>query len=99
MTERFARIPSRAAGLSLGAVAFRVLIAISAHADAEGRAYPGMGTIAREASIRRRDVPRAVAALERAGLLRRERATGGSRTTMYMIPLGAPREVSAPERT
>lgn len=97
MTERFARIPIRAAGISLGAVPFRVLIAISGHADAEGRAYPGMGMIAGAAGIRREDVPRAIASLERVGLLRRERAPGGRTTTMYVILLDG--GVSAAERT
>jgi hypothetical protein len=99
MTERFARIPIRAAGISLGAVPLRVLIAISGHADAEGRAYPGMGMIAGAAGIRREDVPRAIASLERAGLLRRERAPGGRMTTTVYIILFDGDGVSAAERT
>jgi hypothetical protein len=98
MTERFARIPVRAAAISLGAVPLRVLIAISGHADAEGRAYPGMGTIADATGIRREDVPRAIARLEQVGLLRRERAPGGRMTTAYVILFDGT-EVSAPERT
>ena len=98
MTERFARIPIRAAGISLGAVPLRVLIAISGHADGEGRAYPGMGMIAGAADIRREDVPRAIASLERVGLLRRERASGGRTTTVYVILFDGD-GVSAAERT
>jgi len=96
---RFARVPTRAAGMSLGATPLRVLIAIAGHADADGRAFPGMGAIAAETGIRRQDVPRAVAALEQAGLLKRERAAGGGRSTTVYVILFAAGEMSAPQQT
>jgi hypothetical protein len=95
---RFARIPARAARMNLGAIPFRVLIAISSFADADGRAYPGMSAIAEAAGIRRKDVPRAVAALVAYGLLKRDRSVGGSATTNYIVVFNNG-EVSAGEQT
>jgi hypothetical protein len=73
MKGRFARVPPQAAAAhKLGAPALRVLIAISAYADANGRAYPSLKRIARETGISRRNLPRAIRALVSAGLMRSE---------------------------
>jgi hypothetical protein len=89
MTGRFARVPIRAAGLTdLRERDYRVLIAIAAHADAEGRAYPSMTTISVATGIARGDVPRMLRHLEQLGLLRRDRrseAHGGAASTIYTI--------------
>jgi len=78
MTARFARIPLRAAGVRLGAQDFRVLICIAAHANGEGMARPSQGRIAWITGIRRSHVADAIARLERAGLLRRNRHRSAS---------------------
>jgi Helix-turn-helix domain len=73
MTARFARIPIRAAGLRLGAQDFRVLICIAAHANGDALARPSQNRIASITGISRSHVADAIARLESAGLLRRNR--------------------------
>ncbi|HYZ40949.1 MAG TPA: helix-turn-helix domain-containing protein [Stellaceae bacterium] len=89
MGHRYARIPVRAANArSLGAKDLRVLIAIAAHADRDGRAFPSQGRIAALAGMDRRNVSGAVTRLEAAGLLRRDRrktAFGDADSTVYTI--------------
>jgi hypothetical protein len=68
---QFACIPASAAGArDLGAQDFRVLVALAAHADSEGRAYPSLARIASLTGVARKNVPRSIARLEKAGLLR-----------------------------
>ena len=70
MTDRFARIPVRVGGMrDLGARDLRVLIAISAHADSEGRAFPSMTRIAVLAAIDRCKVPSSIKRLVAARLI------------------------------
>jgi hypothetical protein len=98
MAERFARIPVRAAGMrNLRGADLRVLIAIAAHADADGRAYPSMATLAALTAIRREDIPRAIRRLERSGLLRCESRGGTAAVNLYAVLFEG--EVSADLRT
>lgn len=103
MTERFARIPERAVGRrDLTARDWRVLACIALHADASGRAYPSMATIAARTGLDRTKVPASVKKLETIGLLRASRRrdeAGDAASTLYEIvfdergvlpPLGTP---------
>jgi hypothetical protein len=86
MAERYARIPARAAAISaLAGRDLRVLIAIAAHADGTGRAYPSMATIAAMTGIGRGDVPRSIRRLERHRLLWRESRAGTSAVNVYTV--------------
>src|SRR3954451_23587319 len=69
---RFARVPVQAASAQIGAHTFRVLIAITSHADREGHAYPSLARIAEITGIDRPRVPLEIATLVNAGLIRRE---------------------------
>jgi hypothetical protein len=92
--KRFAAVPPRAATLSgLGAHDLRVLIAIAGHANGDGEAYPSLARIAALTGIGRRHVPRSIARLEDAGLLRRNRRKderGGWDRSTYEIVLEEP---------
>src|SRR3954451_13189683 len=71
MTERFARIPSRAAGLrGLGARDFRILVALASHCDAAGQCFPSLTRIAAIAGVDRAKVPASIRKLRAAGLVR-----------------------------
>jgi hypothetical protein len=86
MAERYARVPARAAGIrNLAARDLRVLIAIAAHADRSGRAYPSMATIGEITGIGRGDIPRSIARLEKHKLLRRESRAGISAVNVYTV--------------
>lgn len=57
-------------------------------ADKEGQCWPGIKTIARELSLSRSTVKRALADLEQAGLLRRElryRENGSKSSNLYTL--------------
>jgi hypothetical protein len=70
MAERFARIPASAIGCrELSATDWRILACLGLHADADGRAYPGMSRIAAMAGIQRKNVPRTLRRLVRLGML------------------------------
>jgi Helix-turn-helix domain len=88
---RYAAVPVRAAAaLGLGAQDFRVLIAIASHANGDGRAFPSLARIALLTGIARRNVPRSIARLEDARLLRhrqRKGETGGWGHSVYEIVL------------
>jgi hypothetical protein len=73
MSERFGRVPLRAASKGLPGSALQVLIAICAHADRRGYAYPSLGTIAALTGIARHNVPRATKPLIAEGLIIREK--------------------------
>jgi hypothetical protein len=78
MTERFAKIPLRAASVvTLSASDWRVFVVIAAHANGAGRANPSLQLIASLAHIERRNVSRAITRLEIAGRLRRRRRKRG----------------------
>ncbi|MGH7030668.1 MAG: helix-turn-helix domain-containing protein [Stellaceae bacterium] len=62
----------------------RVLGCIALHADASGRAYPSMVTIAAMTGIRRSDVPRSIRRIERLGLLQTARH-GPRGTNLYTV--------------
>jgi DNA-binding MarR family transcriptional regulator len=86
---RFARIPLWAASAEITPSALRVLIAIAAHLDRTGWAYPSLSTIAGLTGIARKKVPSLIAELEGAGLLRRERSKGGrGNPTRYQVSDG-----------
>jgi DNA-binding IscR family transcriptional regulator len=75
--ERFARVPLWAGKLQLRPQAWQVLVVIAAHADRAGWAHPSLATIAELTGITRNNLPRLLDMLEAAGLLRRDRGTGG----------------------
>jgi hypothetical protein len=86
--DRFARISERAIRCrELSASDWRVLACIALHADASGRAYPGMRTIAEMAGIRREDVPRTIRRLEQLRQLRRDPSTGPGGANVYILNL------------
>lgn len=66
-----------------------MLVAIAAHANGDGKAYPSLARIAAATRIDRRHVPRSISRLEDAGLLRRRRRKGErggwDRTTYELI--------------
>jgi DNA-binding MarR family transcriptional regulator len=86
-STRFARIPMWAASADISQRALRVLIAIAGHLDRTGWAWPSLTTIAEMTGIDRRHVLRAIAELETAGLIYRDRATDGGRgkSTRYRV--------------
>jgi len=75
---KFARLPARAAGMSLTATDWSVLHAICLHANREGKAFPSMARIASLCRIERRNVARTINRLEKLRLLRRERVRRGN---------------------
>jgi hypothetical protein len=77
---------------------WRVYACIAVHADASGRAYPGMTTIAGMTGIRRQDVPRVIRRLERLQQLRCEPGAGPGGANVYVLEFDQP-EVSATLRT
>jgi helix-turn-helix protein len=98
MGDRYARIPSRAVSCrDLSATDWRVLACVALHADASGRAWPSMATIAKMVGIRREDVPRPIRRLEQLRLLRREPGSPTS-SNIYVIALDD-EAVSAEART
>jgi hypothetical protein len=90
MSMAFARIPIRGASIRLRGHDFRVLIAISGHANGDGSAYPSLARIAAVAGIDRAKVPASIRNLQGAGLLRVERrrdAHGDWDSSLYEILL------------
>src|ERR1051325_4174443 len=84
----FVRMPIKAVNVGLAATDWAVLHMISMHADRSGFAWPSLSRIAVIAGIRRNHVSRAIARLERLGLLRRERRArpgGGWHNTHYRV--------------
>ena len=89
--SRFACIPEHAIRCrELLATDWRVLACIALHADATGRAYPSMATIADVTGIRRQDVPRVIRRLERLVGLARERGVGRGNRNVYVLWPGKP---------
>lgn len=90
----FARVPASAVHAELSATDFKVLLAISLHADRDGRAFPSMARVAEIIGIRRGDIPRSLKRLEECGLMRRQRVPrpkGGWQVNHYELvyePLG-----------
>src|ERR1700730_3649895 len=96
---RFARIAGRAIRCrELSSTDWRVLACIALHADAAGRAYPGMTTIAEMTGVRRKDVPRTIRRLEQFRMLRCEPGGGPNGANVYTLILEDV-EVSAMLRT
>jgi hypothetical protein len=99
----FARIPLWAANAEISLQAWRVLTAIAGHLDRTGWAYPSYTRIAALSGIARNNIPRVVTELEDAGLLRRERTTGGrGNPTRYQVvfeepDMFPPRNVISPD--
>jgi hypothetical protein len=84
--EQFAMIPLRAARLLFGTRAWRVLIAISAHAGSARTAFPSLRLIAELTGIAVNKLHASIGELEREGLLRRQRSNGGKgNPTVYEL--------------
>lgn len=90
--RRFAAVPLAAASARLPGCEFRVLLAVCASADRNGRAWPGVTEISRRTGIARGKVPGIVKRLEVAALLRVDRQPG--RVAVYHVNYGA---VPSPE--
>jgi DNA-binding transcriptional MocR family regulator len=73
--------------------AAKVLLAIVAHADRSGRAWPSIGRLARASGLHRRTVQRALRELQGLGLIELEARPGSSSTVQVVVP---PRGVQAP---
>jgi len=110
---RFGRMPIAAASARLGARSLRVLIAIAAHADHQGRAYPSLARISEMTGIDRRGLHREMVALVNAELIRIEPRTdeaGDPASNIYTvifdqgvsspqaIPVVSPRDTVSPHR-
>src|SRR5262245_14878514 len=88
MVERFARITERIIRCrELTATDWRVLACILLHADTSGQAYPSLSTIAEMTGLKRKNIPRTIARLERFGLLTRE-PNGPNGTNIYTMNFG-----------
>src|SRR5258708_32141629 len=86
MTDRFARVAPRVAAMyDSSGCDLRVYIAIAAHANTDGLAWPGMTSIAATTGIRRQDVPRTIRRLERFRLLRCEPGGGPNGANDYTV--------------
>ena len=84
--SRYGRISETAVRCrELSGADWRVLTCISVHADASGRAWPSMETIAEMTGVRRQDVPRVIHRLERFQQLRCERGGGPNRKNLYVL--------------
>lgn len=92
MPAREARIPEPVGAAMNGATRseWAVLFALYLHADANGKAYPSIGRIARTIGLDpisgRRSVTRALAALEKRIPLVRVRPQPGREHTVYYLP-------------
>src|SRR5215212_7799731 len=88
-TRRFAQVPCRAAQpLGLGVRALRIFIAICAHVNGEGKAWPSLETLSRITGIDRRAVSKEIKAIEGAGLIRtegRQQRNGAAASNLYTI--------------
>ena len=85
----------RIGGLSIAAKA--VLMALADHADAEGKAWPKLKTLAEITSMTERHVRRQIGVLEGRGLVMREdrfRKDGGQTSNVYRLAIERP----APDR-
>lgn len=81
----------RIGGLSIAAKA--VLMALADHADAEGKAWPKLKTLAEITSMTERHVRRQIGVLEERGLLAREdrfRRDGAQTSNMYRLAVERP---------
>lgn len=81
----------RIGGLSIAAKA--VLMALADHADAEGKAWPKLKTLAEITSMTERHVRRQIGMLEERGLLAREdrfRRDGGQTSNIYRLAIERP---------
>ncbi len=99
--EPFALIPlSIVRALSGTCTRSAVLIycALAAHADRDGRCWPGRARLGDIAGLSERQVSRATAELERKGLLRKESLPGG-RVDYYLTPLPPPTPRAIPPDT
>ena len=104
-TSKFSRVPSRAAGIrDLRGDDLRVLIAMGQHVDKAGNAHPSLSRIGALTGVSRKNVPRSIERLEKAGLIapaadkipsldhRLARATGRNR--LHCHPTHASRAIS-----
>ena len=86
----FARVPNdviRATGLS--GYAKLIYVLLLGHADAEGRCWPSIDTLAHESGFSRRMVQYLLNALEAAGLVRRRRTRYATHFLVYAEPRSA----------
>jgi len=78
-TSKFSRVPSRAAGIrDLRGDDLRVLIAMGQHVDKAGNAHPSLSRIGALTGVSRKNVPRSIERLEKAGLIERRRVQAES---------------------
>jgi hypothetical protein len=100
---RWARVPKLALEAQLGARAWRVLVAISLHADQNGRAFPSLARIGELTAIDRRGLDREIKILVHAGILdvqrRFRRGSGEAISNLYtVLGLSPLNPTTAPER-
>lgn len=69
VAKRFARVPAWVALLKLSPTAWRLLIEICKHLDAKNTAYPSLRRMAREWTVSRPNLTRALHELEAEGVL------------------------------
>jgi DNA-binding transcriptional ArsR family regulator len=89
----------RIGGLSIAAKA--VLMALADHADAEGKAWPKLKTLAEITSMTERHVRRQIGVLEGRGLLVREdrfRKDGGQTSNIYRLAIERPTPAGPPPK-
>jgi hypothetical protein len=86
---RWARVPKLALEAQLGARAWRVLVAISLHADQNGRAFPSLARIGELTAIDRRGLDREIKILVHARILdvqrRFRRGSGEAISNLYTV--------------
>lgn len=89
----------RIGGLSIAAKA--VLMALADHADAEGKAWPKLKTLAEITSMTERHVRRQIGVLEGRGLVMREdrfRKDGGQTSNIYRLAIERPTPAGPPPK-
>lgn len=72
---------------ALGPVVGRVYTALAERTNGDGTCFPSMATIARDATVARSNVPRALGQLRAAGLVEVVEGGGGRSSNTYRLPL------------
>lgn len=95
MGGRFVKLPEKAAKIAMTArkisgAELRVLLALGLHADVSGKCWPAVSTISVLTNLSERNARRALARLEKTGIITRERRKEGgrSRSTVYQLSVG-----------
>jgi hypothetical protein len=95
----YTRLPNAAYRLvpTLGPMAALVYWALAYHADRDGKCWPSHGCLARELGLSERTVIRAIATVEKHGLVSVERARDGKTRNVYRLrPLPATGDCKSP---